>query len=120
MIVPTKETYITSATCSKQAEREARERERERDREKDKDAGVASYQSVEIEIPTDILKKYLISKNAEVKKHLNSCRSPSLSPLLVICLNIQRLFLFLDCLQGDTESFLRGGNLSSHAHIFIT
>ena len=71
MIVPTKETYITSATCSKQAEREARDRDR--DREKDKDAGAASYQSVEIEVPTDILKKYLISKNAEVRKHLNTC-----------------------------------------------
>jgi hypothetical protein len=57
VIVPTKETYITSATCSKQLEKE--------NRDKDRDGG-AAYLSVELEFPNDVLRKYLASKNLEV------------------------------------------------------
>jgi hypothetical protein len=59
VIVPTKETYITSATCSKQLEKE------NRDKDKDRDGG-AAYLSVELEFPNDVLRKYLASKNLEV------------------------------------------------------
>jgi rRNA processing protein Krr1/Pno1 len=58
VIVPTKETYITSATCAKQLEKENREKDKDRD-------GSASYQSVELEFPTDVLRRYLVSKNQE-------------------------------------------------------